>query len=259
MINELTINFAIYEANLPSWNWHSVENGWVGYLIWYVEKGGADIVVGQEKYSVFPGDLFLFDFKESYICTHDPKNPIETSTIHFNCRELTPKTRVIRQSPLLAETAHQIRRCLDAEYMSNAELWMQSLLSSFCNPLPELTHCHTVISCCHYMENHLRDPITLDTLSSYSGYSKNQLLRLFHHDLQCTPMEYLLQQRIKVAKRHLLYSNKSIKTISDLVGFYDDSHFSKAFKRQVGCSPGDFRKKSIFLNTDSVPDKANGA
>lgn len=232
----------------PNWSWQSDNNGWSGYHIWYVDSGEAHIVVGMEEYNLFPGDTFLFDLAENHICTHHPENPLLVSTIYFKCPPILYQTRVVRQTPLLAETVHQILADVEEQKHSFACLWLQALLTSFtADQIKKPLISSTIQKVCLYLENHLSDSISLDKLSQYTGYSKNQLIRLFQKELNCTPMQYYLQKKIAYAKSQLVYSNQSIREISDILRFCDDSYFSKVFKSQVGCSPGDFRFQTSHL------------
>lgn len=245
MNKECTIYITNQVFCQPDWSWQSDTNGWSGYHIWYVDSGEAYITVHGEKYHLFPGDTFLFDLKENHICTHHPDNPLMVSTIYFDCPPLLYQIRVIRQTPLLAETVHHILVSMEEQKHSYACLWLQALLASFTDfQIKKPLISSTVQKACLYLENHLSDHISLDKLSQYTDYSKNQLLRIFQKELGCTPMQYYLQKKIAYAKSQLIYSNQSIREISDMLGFCDDSYFSKVFKSQVGCSPGDFRMNS---------------
>lgn len=226
----------------PDWSWQSNDNGWDGYHIWYVDSGRAHITVKKEEYDLFPGDAFLFDLKLNHICTHQPHDPLLVSTIYFHCPGFFYQTRAVRQTPLLGEAVHQILDCVEIRQFSHACLWLQALSTLFSDlPLEKPLISPAVKSACTYLENHLSDPVSLEQLSQHTGYSKNHLLRLFQKELGCTPMQYYLRKKILYAKSQLAYSSQPIREISDLLGFCDESYFSKVFKSQVGCSPKAFR------------------
>lgn len=228
----------------PGWSWQSSSNGWKGYHIWCVEKGTAYIQVDREKYTLFPGDLFLFDLKEEHICTHSPDNPLQVSAIYFGCPDFEQQTRVIRQKPLMSQTVQQILTCMERHEPVNACLWLTALLSLFLDTQKDISVSEVVRQSCRYLEEHLSENVSLEQLSQYSKYSKNQLIRLFKKELGCTPIQYYSQKRIAFAKSQLIYSSHAVRTIAEMVGFCDDSYFSKFFKKHVGCSPGQFRSQS---------------
>lgn len=230
----------------PDWSWQSSSNGWKGYHIWCVEKGKAYVLAGHESYTLFPGDLFLFDLKEEHICTHNPEDPLQVSAIYFGCPDFEQQTRVIRQKPLMSQTVQQILISMERHKPEDACLWLSALLTSFMEPQGQEAVSAVVRESCRYLEEHLAENVTLEQLSRYCGYSKNQLIRLFKKELGCTPIQYYSQKRIAFAKSQLIYSSHSVRSIAEMTGFYDESYFSKIFKSQVGCSPGQFRSKRRY-------------
>jgi AraC-like DNA-binding protein len=57
-------------------------------------------------------------------------------------------------------------------------------------------------------------------------------------------MHYVREQKINRARFLLTYSNATITTIAEQLGFYSQSHFSALFKRYAGCYPTEFRGRS---------------
>ena len=55
------------------------------------------------------------------------------------------------------------------------------------------------------------------------------------------PIDYLIDLRIKRAQRLLRTSRARMKEIAAAVGIEDIYHFSKLFKKRVGCSPSEYR------------------
>lgn len=229
----------------PDWSWQSSVNGWNGYHIWLVEGGRGHISVSGEEYDLMPGDVFLFDLKEDHFCTHTPENPLEVSTVYFGCEKMNRKTRLIRRSVLLAETVRQILACDEKEQEEQACLWLSALVSSFSEKVEDAPVSNVVGLACRYMDEHIKESVSLTELSRCTGYSKNQLIRLFQKEENCTPMQYFQRKKIAYAKSRLLYTNCSVSGIAEELNFCDAGYFSKVFKAQVGCSPGDFRNRRM--------------
>ncbi|CAN5247519.1 AraC family transcriptional regulator [soil metagenome] len=85
--------------------------------------------------------------------------------------------------------------------------------------------------------------ITLEELANIAFLSPFHLLRVFREETGITPHAYQTQIRIERAKR-LLRDGFSITQTALATGFFDQSHFSKQFKRYVGISPGKFIAKN---------------
>jgi AraC family transcriptional activator of pobA len=57
------------------------------------------------------------------------------------------------------------------------------------------------------------------------------------------------------AKRNLVYTNLTIKTVAETLGFSDPAYFTRFFKRQAGLSPKEFRQQLMVL-TEGEKNKA---
>ena len=71
--------------------------------------------------------------------------------------------------------------------------------------------------------------------------SRSTLLSQFHTLCNCSPTEYMQSVRIDNAKKMLADSDLSIATIAQECGFYDSSHFTKAFFQKTNLLPKDYR------------------
>lgn len=94
-----------------------------------------------------------------------------------------------------------------------------------------------------YINKEYSQNVTLDTLQKKFYISKNTLCRRFIKQLNCSPMQYLMYARLNVAKMYLSTTNKSIGEIAELCGFSSANYFGLIFKKQIGISPSNYRKK----------------
>lgn len=79
--------------------------------------------------------------------------------------------------------------------------------------------------------------ISLDEIASKLFMSKANLIRIFKKHKGVTPYQFLLDERIKIAKALLLTTSMSVKSISEKLSFADEHYFSHIFKQKVGLSP----------------------
>lgn len=93
------------------------------------------------------------------------------------------------------------------------------------------------------MENRYGEKITLADLASEHHVSLSHLTHVFKNATGYAPIEYLIECRLSAAKQMLSSSNQPITEIVELCGFSDESNFSRTFKKKIGMSPSDFRKK----------------
>ena len=99
---------------------------------------------------------------------------------------------------------------------------------------------------CDRLTNHFSDSLPLDNLAKDLYLSKYYLIRKCKRNLGLTPHKFHLQNRIRKAQT-LLFTNKSVTEASVNTGFYDQSHFDRAFKNIVGISPTEFLASSKIL------------
>lgn len=92
-----------------------------------------------------------------------------------------------------------------------------------------------------YLNDNLKEKISLDIISKDIGISKYYLHRLFTEINGNTPLGYLTIIRLEKAKNKLQYSKESIFEIAIKCGFDNTPYFSNLFKRFTGFSPTQFR------------------
>lgn len=99
-----------------------------------------------------------------------------------------------------------------------------------------------------HLASRLTDPARLDDLSDLVGVSPFYLQRTFKASTGMSPREYLLDLRIRRA-RALLREGRLPRAVSGLVGFFDQSHFTRAFRRLTGVTPGVFASGTTASRT----------
>ena len=90
----------------------------------------------------------------------------------------------------------------------------------------------------HFINEHLTDKILIDELCRKAYLSRNHFFKWFKEQLGVTPLEYINQERIKLAKRLLAQPQNTITHISALCGFTDVNYFIRIFKKIEGITPG---------------------
>lgn len=95
-----------------------------------------------------------------------------------------------------------------------------------------------------YLEAHYREAVTLESLASLLQRHPRHLIEVFRQAYGLPPHTYLLQRRVREAKRRLLAGEPAVELALDL-GFYDQAHFSSTFKRFTGVTPGRFRRTAM--------------
>ena len=97
---------------------------------------------------------------------------------------------------------------------------------------PALTH-----RICEYVESHLDEKITLDALASMAGLSAHHFARAFRQTVGKPPHGYLLQRRLEHVEHLLRDTRLPLSQIALAVGFSDQSHLARHFRRLTGMPP----------------------
>jgi transcriptional regulator GlxA family with amidase domain len=92
-----------------------------------------------------------------------------------------------------------------------------------------------------FVDEHLAADLTVDDLADAVDLSSSSLERRFRAEMDTTPWRYVLERRIDAAKRLLETTDRSLAAIAFDTGFYDQSHFTRTFKRLEGQPPGAYR------------------
>jgi AraC family transcriptional regulator len=102
---------------------------------------------------------------------------------------------------------------------------------------------------CEYVHAHFGENLTLARVADAAGVHPVYLGQAFRHEFGETLGEYLNRIRVRAAAERLANSDLPLTTIALDFGFYDQSHFTRIFRRFTGATPGVFR-------TDYSPRKS---
>ncbi|MES1022152.1 AraC family transcriptional regulator [Gloeocapsa sp. BRSZ] len=91
-----------------------------------------------------------------------------------------------------------------------------------------------------YIQAHLNEAISLDAIASAIGISRYYFCTQFKRSTGVAPYEYVLQQRVERAKQLLRRGELSIADVALKVGFADQTHFTKHFRKITGVTPAKF-------------------
>lgn len=117
------------------------------------------------------------------------------------------------------------------------------LLRNYCTIQPKLSSYENGLSKAklqqvkEYINAHLDRDLKLIELAASVQLSPYHFLRLFKQSMAATPHQYILERRVEKAKCLLEHGQLSIAEVAVTVGFCDQSHLTRYFKRIVGITP----------------------
>jgi AraC-like DNA-binding protein len=95
-----------------------------------------------------------------------------------------------------------------------------------------------------YIRGHIADPgMTLTDAAAAAFLSPNYLTHLLRKETGSTFSELVLERRMRLARTHLMNSDKPLSHIAEICGFADEAYFSRRFRKAHGVPPGQFRRE----------------
>ncbi|MBQ6892793.1 MAG: helix-turn-helix transcriptional regulator [Clostridia bacterium] len=90
-------------------------------------------------------------------------------------------------------------------------------------------------------ENFNNEGLTVESVAETAGMSESHFRRLFKSAYQLSPVKYINLMRVNRAKELIRYSTYSFSQIALETGFANVYYFSRIFKKEVGCTPSEYR------------------
>ena len=92
------------------------------------------------------------------------------------------------------------------------------------------------------LEN-LAKPLSVEQLADRAGMSVRNFARNFKRETQWTPAEFVERARLDTARRMVEETKQPMKRIASVAGFGDTNTLRRAFLRQLGVTPADYRRR----------------
>ena len=227
------------------------------YVIGFIESGERSLSCKNREYIVKPGDLLLFNPRDSHTCEQTISTPLDYRCINVSSEtmgkvtfEITGKEYLPYFAPTVifhSELASLLRELhiiiMEEERDFRKEeiffFLLEQLIEEFSEEVIEPSGAEenreTKIICNFLGKNYMKN-ITLDELSGLTGLSKYYLLRSFTKQKGISPYRYLETIRIDRAKKLLEKGVLPIE-VALQTGFTDQSHFTNFFKKFIGLTP----------------------
>lgn len=98
------------------------------------------------------------------------------------------------------------------------------------------------LNVCDYINNHLDEDLTLDKLAAFFFVSKYHISHVFKDNMGISPHQYIIKKRLQASKNTIL-TGVPFSVICHQYGFHDYTSYYRAFKKEFGLSPTEFREQ----------------
>ncbi len=126
-------------------------------------------------------------------------------------------------------------------------LWLSRVLHDYTSLVFDtrsIKHGDSILRALQFIHQHYTEKITLQNISDHVFLSPTYFSKIFNEEMNCTVTSYINQLRTAQAKSLLRNTRYSLVDIAGIVGFDDQSYFSRVFKAITGVTPGGYRKRA---------------
>ncbi len=231
------------------------------YIIHYVREGRGYFESGGKKYMLTKGQSFLIVPGQLVNYYPDEYDPWKYAWVDFSgieARKLLAYCSLSENAPiaekempeldrLFREASDRFSTVTPADVCRNVG-FARLILSVYIKHYPAVSGKTVgellITRAAEYIENNYRRPeLNIDGIAEHLSVNRVTLHRKFTEELNVSPGNYIIKLRINKACALLENSNYSIKTIAYSTGFSDQLYFSKVFKKLVGMTPTQYRKR----------------
>lgn len=258
-----------------------VKHSHTRFEITVVNHGSGEYTTENAVYPMESGDVFVFSSNEIHCITKTGPEGLSITNLHFEPRYLNQEFSESYGDSYLnfcfyhseefenripADKAQSLRHhhtMIKKEFLNNDEQYPLAIQAHMHLMLIDLLRNHhyrnvsglqntvfDILSVYDYIDEHLCETLTLSSLADVAGVSPNYFSHVFKQLNGITLWEYITAKRIEKASR-LLRSKDHSYTMLDIAlqcGFNNTVNFNKAFKKQKGLTPSEFRRNPKLLS-----------
>ena len=218
-----------------------------------VRKGEILIVPPDTRHSLTMGEgssryLFLFepdavmnmrDIKSLAVHFHKPFHLRDGSDAHVRIRELLLRARdTYEKRELMWNTI--CYSCLLRIYATLGQRYLNGIRARSSEGVRNVDS-EVINAAMTYINNHYKDDLTLEDVSSFAGFSRYYFSRSFKKHTGYSFKDYLCQKRLQIAVDLLIRTNRPMKDVALESGFGSVATFNRVFREHKGCTPTQYR------------------
>lgn len=247
------------------------------YLFHYIISGKGTLVAagsdGKDRnYSLKAGNGFLIFPGQVTTYQADPEDPWEYTWIEFD--GMFAKEAVMLSGLTMSEPVYRSNEKKIAEEMKNTMLTLSQDVSGH-SPFRQIGLLYQIIDgfvssaserrtpssghisdyyineAMNYVEQNFQQDISVESIAEYCGLSRGYLNKIFQKYIGKSPQAFIIQYRMSKAVQLLKHTELSIGDVSKAVGYPNQLHFSRAFKKIYEKSPSQWRKENSDVKNKS--------
>lgn len=240
------------------------------YTFEYIIDGKCAVQIDDNIFTAETGDVIIFPPSTFQHFYSDKKNPVKKIWAIFNY-DFTFVEMLVKAYHLdgimhvknvshtdiptiLEEIVYIVRNRPDG-FSRRLELDIHKLIGeiSDCAALQD-EECSIAELGKRHIDRMLNMHFKIDDICKLIGTSRSQFFRSFKKEFGISPTVYIIDQKINLSKQILTEGNASITDIANSFDFSSVAHYSSTFKRIVGCTPLEYRKRAAAHEDKKVSE-----
>ena len=242
-------------------DWHSIPHAHDYTELFYITGGEGQFQINDKLFPVQAHQLVVVNPGIIHTEVSYAAHPLEYIVLGIEGLELTiPGSEEERYSIYSFPEQNEVLDCMlkvllemqegRPEYQSLCLAYMDIIMVQLIrNASVSVTQSHSrfpinrqCASVRHYIEQHYKESITLDILAEKVSINKFYMAHAFKREYGVSPINYMIDCRIREGKRLLTETDHSLSQIAAVLGFSSSSYFSQRFRSAEGVSPTEYRK-----------------
>ena len=267
--------FKYYYDDIQSFDNHCIDYHWHNEFEWcIIEKGTVECVIGANSILLNEGDGIFINSKAIHCFKTD--NGAIMPNILFSPEFISPEMSAIYSEyikPILSSDCtyfvfrktdknnilsklNQIFKLSESNTYPKMDIHIDVCIlwkdfvhitngywSTQQNKQSILLQARTRTMMSFIAQNH-KNKITLSDIAASANISKSEALRCFNKEINTTPVNYLIDYRLKKAKEYLISTNDTITQIALNIGIDNVSYFVRLFTKKYDVTPKAFRMQN---------------
>lgn len=231
------------------------------YIFYYVKEGKGHITQCQATHKVKEGQCFVVFPNAGATIKSDHKKAMNVTWVAFSGylveRYLT-RAKLSAFEPVFDDSPErELEQMFDALLHAATKssnryckimAQMYSIFGFFLDHIPQESRVETappemyLLKALDFIDINYQDDISVEDIAEKAGLNRKNLYSIFKKLTGFSPRDYLIYYRMCKATALLKGTNLSVEMVAVSVGYSDQFHFSKEFKKNVGYSPSEYRR-----------------
>lgn len=272
--DDIPIKLFFASIDHATYHWH------YDYEIVFVVEGSIDIQTSKKALTRYAkGEFLLINSRDTHMLKSSHENNLcfiiqfhpsilsdsPNKLIHFNLDSQSEKFTPNQSWDYFRERIANIgfQNYLNTSISRNVKL--KAAIYSFIADLLDYTLFHTtqisnqgnsdenqemLVSIMNYIEENAHQHISVTDIGKHVGMNDQAVYRFMKRNTKMTITDLIRIFRIEMAKKLLKTTDKSLAYIAQESGYNSEMAFYRAFKKETGTTPKDFKMNGVQQHTD---------